>query len=63
MNLTRTDLIGLAGQQMITVESLAEVDPAIFTNIKNFNYGDISVMLPLDQLYEDEGGVDSFMLA
>lgn len=39
--------------QMIEVEWLAEVDPAIFTNVKNYVYQDISIRLPSDQLYEE----------
>lgn len=42
-----------AGDQMIEIETLAEIDPAIFTNVKNYFYQDISVLLPSDQRYED----------
>lgn len=47
------DVVG-AGDQLIEVESLAEIDPAIFTPVKNYVYQDVSIRLPSDQLYEDE---------
>ncbi|MDZ4260823.1 MAG: hypothetical protein U1B30_00610, partial [Pseudomonadota bacterium] len=50
-------LVGLSGQQLITVETLAEIDPAIFTEVKNFNQGEISVMLPDDQRYDEDDEV------
>lgn len=37
--------------QMIELEGLAEIDPAIFTNVKNYVYQDVSILLPSDQLY------------
>jgi hypothetical protein len=43
-----------AGEQIIEVENLAEIDPAIFTQVKNYFYQDISIRLSSDQLFEDE---------
>jgi hypothetical protein len=49
---------GLSNQQLIDLETLGEVDPAIFTEVRNYNYDDIAIMLPADQRYttpdEDE---------
>lgn len=42
-----------AADQMIEVETLADIDPAIFTNVKNYFYQDVSVLLPSDQRYEE----------
>lgn len=39
--------------QMIEIEGLAEIDPAIFTNVKNYFYQDVSIRLPSDQIYEE----------
>lgn len=39
--------------QMIELEGLAEIDPAIFTNVKNYVYQDVSIRLPSDQLYDE----------
>lgn len=36
---------------MIEIEELTEIDPAIFTNVRNYVYQDISIRLPSDQLY------------
>jgi filamentous haemagglutinin family N-terminal domain len=47
---TKSKFTGL--ERMIEVESLADIDPAIFTNVKNYFYQDISIQLPSDQLYE-----------
>jgi hypothetical protein len=45
---------GLSYQQLIEVESLSEVDPAIFTDVRNYNMDNISVLLPRDQRYEED---------
>ena len=48
------DLINnLAGQQLIEVESLAQVDPAIFTDVRNYSHADNALMMPADQRYDD----------
>jgi len=44
----------LSGQQLIAVESLAEIDPAIFTDVRNYSYSDIALMMPSDQRYTDD---------
>ncbi len=41
-------------ERMIEVESLADIDPAIFTDVKNYFYQDVSIQLPSDQLYEQQ---------
>ena len=48
------DLINnLAGQQLIEVESLAQIDPAIFTDVRNYSHSDNALMMPVDQRYDD----------
>ncbi len=44
----------LAGGQLVEVESLVDVDPAIFTDLRNYNNDEIAVRLPNDQLYDYE---------
>ena len=44
----------LSGQQLIEVESLAEIDPAIFTDVRNYNHSDIALMMPSDQRYSED---------
>ena len=46
--------IGISSEQLIDVENLGEIDPAIFTEVRNYNYDDISIRLPADQNYDDE---------
>ena len=46
--------LSLSGQQLVAVESLDDVDPAIFTDVKNYNVDDTSVLLPRDQRNTDE---------
>jgi len=47
-------LSNLSGQQLIEVESLAEIDPAIFTDVRNYYHEDLAIMMPDDQLYTEE---------
>ncbi|WP_187411239.1 filamentous hemagglutinin N-terminal domain-containing protein [Saccharophagus sp. K07] len=47
------DVVG-AGERLIEVEGLAEFDAAIFTQVKNYFYQDVSIRLPSDQIYEEE---------
>ena len=42
----------LAGQQLIEIESIGDVDPAIFTDVRNYNHSDIALMMPSDQRYD-----------
>ena len=37
-------------------ETLSEIDPAIFTDIRNYNYDDVAILLPADQRYGREDG-------
>ena len=58
--LTKGDLVsieginGLSGQQIIDIESLGDVDPAIFTEVRNYNHEDVAILLPADQRLDDE---------
>ncbi len=47
-------LAGLSNQQLVEVESLAEVDPAIFTEVRNYFYEDLAIKMPPDQLYAED---------
>lgn len=47
-------LSAIAGEQLVEVESLGEIDPAIFTELQNFSMPDIAIQMPRDQLFEDE---------
>ena len=39
---------------MIEVESLFDLDPAIFTAVTNYYHDDLAIMMPEDQLYTEE---------
>jgi hypothetical protein len=55
VNFSATDtLAALAGEQVTEVEDLDDVDPAIFTEVHNYNLSEISIRMPKDQLYENE---------
>jgi len=44
----------VAGEQLISLEELEDIDPAIFSDVRNYTYGQIAIRLPRDQLFEDE---------
>jgi len=46
--------IGISDQQLINIEVLGEIDPAIFTEVRNYNYNDIAIRLPDGQSYGDD---------
>src|SRR5690606_16919738 len=46
-----SDLLASGNETLVVVEALNEVDPAIFTNVRNYFYDDVSILLPTDQLY------------
>jgi hypothetical protein len=43
-----------SGQRLIEIESIADVNPAIFTDLHNYNQENISIRLPRDQMFDDE---------
>ncbi|WP_347332669.1 beta strand repeat-containing protein [Marinimicrobium locisalis] len=43
-----------AGEQLVEVEGLEDVDPAIFTEVRNYTYDEVSILMPPDQRYEDD---------
>ncbi len=36
------------------VEGLEEIDPAIFTEVRNYTYDEVSILMPPDQRYTDD---------
>jgi hypothetical protein len=48
-----SQLLLAAGDQLIEVEPLEDVNPAVFTDVRNYSADNISIMLPADQRYED----------
>jgi filamentous hemagglutinin family protein len=47
-------VMGLSGQQLIGVESLGDVDEAVFTDVRNYYHEDVAIMLPAHQRMTDD---------
>lgn len=58
--LDEASLFRQASQLVIELESIDEVDAAVFTEVRNYSYDDISVKLPRDQLYDDEDDLSAY---
>ena len=39
---------------LLELESLVEIDPAVFSNVLNYVYEDISIKMPSDQLFDED---------
>jgi hypothetical protein len=48
------DIIGAGAEQLVQVETLDEVNPAIFTAVRNYVYDDIAIMMPADQGFDEK---------
>jgi|GEM_PF-2291479 len=46
-NLNTTD-------QLIQIEGLSEIDPAIFTNVRNYVHDEVAILMPADQRFDDD---------
>lgn len=44
----------VSGEQMVEIESLGQIDPAIFTHLKNYSAAEEAIRLPSDQSFDDE---------
>ncbi|RYY77059.1 MAG: filamentous hemagglutinin N-terminal domain-containing protein [Gammaproteobacteria bacterium] len=49
-----SDFLSAGAEQLVEVEELNEINPAIFTNVRNYVYDDVAIMLPADQRYDDD---------
>ncbi|TVZ38956.1 hypothetical protein P886_3342 [Alteromonadaceae bacterium 2753L.S.0a.02] len=47
-------IVGSVSELLIEVEDVEYIDPAVFTNVRNFAFGDMPIRMPRDQLYDDE---------
>jgi len=52
------DLSNTSGLELVDINTLDEVDSAIFSDVRNYNNDDVSVLLPADQLLDDEDEED-----
>ena len=44
----------LTNDQLIQLEGLSEIDPAIFTNVKNYVHDEVAILMPADQRFDDD---------
>lgn len=44
----------LSGEQLVEIESLGHINPAIFTDLRNYSIAQEPIRLPKDQSYDDE---------
>lgn len=48
-----SDSIISGRDQLIQIEGLSEIDPAIFTNLRNYVHDEVAILLPVDQRFDD----------
>ncbi len=53
-----SDILSASNELLIELESLEEIDPAVFTEVRNYSFDNISIRMPRDQLFEDEEEAD-----
>jgi filamentous hemagglutinin family protein len=49
-----TGIASISGQQLIEIESLGDVDEAVFTDVRNYYHEDVAIMMPADQRMTDD---------
>jgi hypothetical protein len=52
---TSTPLQNLvSNEQLIQIEALSEIDPAIFTSVSNYIHDEVAILMPADQRFDDD---------
>ncbi|WP_444993987.1 hypothetical protein [Aliikangiella sp. IMCC44359] len=59
LNFSAVDTISIIAGGQVELESLVEVDPAIFTDLRNYNQDETAIRMPRDQRYDDEEEEDN----
>ncbi|MDF3011950.1 MAG: hypothetical protein K0Q78_154, partial [Cellvibrio sp.] len=49
-----SELDSLTSDQLIQIEGLNEIDPAIFTSVRNYIHDEVAILMPVDQRFEDD---------
>ena len=44
----------LTNDQLIQLEGLNEIDPAIFTNVRNYVHDEVAILMPADQRFDED---------
>ncbi|VUD48870.1 Heme/hemopexin-binding protein [Thalassocella blandensis] len=60
-DLTDTSVFGSVNELLVEVEPIDQVDPAVFTDLRNYSFDDISILMPRDQRYDDDTDEDSYL--
>ncbi|VUD41544.1 Heme/hemopexin-binding protein [Thalassocella blandensis] len=47
-------IVGSVSELLINVEPAEDIDPAVFTDVRNYSHDNIAIRMPIDQLYDDE---------
>lgn len=48
------DLDNMVNDQLIQIEGLNEIDPAIFTGVRNYIHDEVAILMPADQRFDDD---------
>ncbi|OZY87481.1 hypothetical protein CBP51_11055 [Cellvibrio mixtus] len=44
----------MSNDQLIQIEGLSEIDPAIFTNVSNYIHDEVAILMPADQRFDED---------
>ena len=44
----------MSNDQLIQIEGLSEIDPAIFTSVRNYIHDEVAILMPADQRFDDD---------
>jgi hypothetical protein len=48
------ELDNMVNDQLIQIEGLNEIDPAIFTSVSNYIHDEVAILMPADQRFDDD---------
>ncbi len=49
-----SELDSMINDQLIQIEGLNEIDPAIFTSVSNYIHDEVAILMPVDQRFDDD---------
>ena len=53
-DLLDSSITGSVQEFLLDLEGVEEIDPAVFTEVRNYTFEDISILMPRDQRYDDD---------
>ncbi|PCK06944.1 MAG: hypothetical protein COA42_16885, partial [Alteromonadaceae bacterium] len=63
IELSDPSALGSVSELLFEIETIDQIDPAIFTRVNNYIHGDISIQMPCSQRFDDECGDDEQTLS